>query len=216
MEMNRIPCASSGRSLRRSSVSGRSSLPNMVVCDGPYTSASRRPTRAPSAASATARLAETVLLPTPPFPEATATTFRTPSGLVGACAGPRGPGAALSATRGAAEAVTSVQTVTSACLTPSRASSALRASSRIRRAAALPTLGRLTAALTAGAQMRMSPTCPSATMPCPENSGLPTAPSASMTCSRLGNERRGDDIQVREAGAEDVSEPTRTARAATD
>ena len=39
-------------------------------------SASRSPTRAPLCASATARLTETVLFPTPPFPEATATTLR--------------------------------------------------------------------------------------------------------------------------------------------
>jgi len=36
------------------------------------------PTRAPSAASASARLTVVVLLPTPPLPEATATMFFTP------------------------------------------------------------------------------------------------------------------------------------------
>jgi hypothetical protein len=40
-------------------------------------SASSTPTRAPSAASAKARLAATVLLPTPPLPEATAMMFLT-------------------------------------------------------------------------------------------------------------------------------------------
>jgi hypothetical protein len=40
-------------------------------------SASRRPTRWPSRASATARLAATVDFPTPPLPEATATTCAT-------------------------------------------------------------------------------------------------------------------------------------------
>ena len=40
-------------------------------------SASSRPTRAPVWASATARLTLVVLLPTPPLPEATATTFLT-------------------------------------------------------------------------------------------------------------------------------------------
>ncbi len=40
-------------------------------------SASRMPTRAPSAASASARLAAVVLLPTPPLAEATATMFFT-------------------------------------------------------------------------------------------------------------------------------------------
>ena len=40
-------------------------------------SASSRPTLAPSAASASARLTAVVLLPTPPLPEATATMFLT-------------------------------------------------------------------------------------------------------------------------------------------
>ena len=40
-------------------------------------SASRMPTLAPSAASASARLTAVVLLPTPPLPEATATMFFT-------------------------------------------------------------------------------------------------------------------------------------------
>src|SRR5919202_4297703 len=41
-------------------------------------SASRRPTLAPVWDSATARLTLVVLLPTPPLPDATATTFLTP------------------------------------------------------------------------------------------------------------------------------------------
>jgi hypothetical protein len=40
-------------------------------------SASSMPTRAPSAASASARFTAVVLLPTPPLPEATATMFLT-------------------------------------------------------------------------------------------------------------------------------------------
>ena len=40
-------------------------------------SASRMPTEAPSAASASARLTAVVLLPTPPLPDATATMFFT-------------------------------------------------------------------------------------------------------------------------------------------
>ncbi len=50
-------------------------MPSIVGWLGPYTSASRMPTLAPSAASASARLTVVVLLPTPPLPEATATTF---------------------------------------------------------------------------------------------------------------------------------------------
>ena len=44
---------------------------------GPYTSASIKPTRAPSFARAMARFALTVDFPTPPFPLATGTTFFT-------------------------------------------------------------------------------------------------------------------------------------------
>jgi len=44
------------------------------------------PTRAPSRASASARLAAVVDLPTPPLPEATAITFFTPA-KAGVCAG---------------------------------------------------------------------------------------------------------------------------------
>src|SRR5579875_2272107 len=45
---------------------------------GPVISASSTPTRAPLSARARARLTETVVLPTPPLPEATAITLRTP------------------------------------------------------------------------------------------------------------------------------------------
>ena len=60
---------------------------------GPYTSASISPTRRPAAASATARFAETVDFPTPPFPEEIA-MIRPRSGISGAgggCAGPASP-----------------------------------------------------------------------------------------------------------------------------
>ncbi len=45
---------------------------------GPVMSASSRPTRAPSRARLTARLTATVVLPTPPLPDATAIVFLTP------------------------------------------------------------------------------------------------------------------------------------------
>ena len=51
---------------------------------GPVMSASRSPTLAPSIASATARFTDTVLLPTPPLPEATAMMFLTPGTSAGA------------------------------------------------------------------------------------------------------------------------------------
>ena len=46
--------------------------PSMVGIEGPYTSASIRPTRAPSFCSPSARLTATVLFPTPPLPDPTA------------------------------------------------------------------------------------------------------------------------------------------------
>src|SRR5579885_519357 len=55
-----------------------SSTPIIIATLGPYTSASIRPTRCPSACIAIARLTATVDLPTPPFPLATAITCRTP------------------------------------------------------------------------------------------------------------------------------------------
>ena len=58
----------------------------MVGREGPYTSASSRPTRAPSAARASARFTAVVDLPTPPLPEATARMFFTPgSGVSSFC-----------------------------------------------------------------------------------------------------------------------------------
>src|SRR6185503_3333169 len=48
----------------------------MVGRDGPKMSASRRPTRSPDLAAATARLTATVDLPTPPLAEAMATIPR--------------------------------------------------------------------------------------------------------------------------------------------
>ena len=55
------------------------SKPIMMGTLGPVTSASRRPTRAPCFANATARLTETVVLPTPPLLLAMAMMLRTPS-----------------------------------------------------------------------------------------------------------------------------------------
>ena len=57
---------------------GWPSTPIISGMFGPVMSASRRPTFAPDCASATARLTETVLLPTPPLPEAMAIVFFTP------------------------------------------------------------------------------------------------------------------------------------------
>src|SRR5574344_1753224 len=54
-----------------------SSTPNIFGIEGPNISVSRSPTLYPKRAKAIARLAETVLLPTPPLPELTAITFFT-------------------------------------------------------------------------------------------------------------------------------------------
>src|SRR5699024_8725612 len=51
--------------------------PSIIGKLGPKISASNRPTRAPSAASANAKLTVVVDLPTPPLPEDTSTTFFT-------------------------------------------------------------------------------------------------------------------------------------------
>ena len=48
---------------------------NIIGIEGPYISASSTPTLKPILASATAKLAVTVLFPTPPLPEATAMIF---------------------------------------------------------------------------------------------------------------------------------------------
>ena len=72
------PCASTGRISRSLSACGCSSVPSMIGTLGPYTSASSKPTEAPSRLSARARLTATVVFPTPPFPLATATRFFTP------------------------------------------------------------------------------------------------------------------------------------------
>ena len=61
-------------------------MPIMSGTLGPYTSASSSPVLWPSAASEIARFTETVVLPTPPFPEPTAIRFFTPGiGTLGSC-----------------------------------------------------------------------------------------------------------------------------------
>ncbi len=57
---------------------GWPSSPSIIGMFGPVMSPSSRPTDAPDWASATARLTLTVLLPTPPLPDATAMMFLTP------------------------------------------------------------------------------------------------------------------------------------------
>ena len=84
-----------------SGLAGRPETPSILGCDGPYTSASSRPTRRPCCANAQARFAATVDFPTPPLPEAIATIRSTPGifsgplGWAGRC-GLRSGGGAVS------------------------------------------------------------------------------------------------------------------------
>jgi hypothetical protein len=80
MDMQTTPCAVGGamRPSRPSAGGTPGRRPMRSGSDGPYTSASSKPTRRPHAAAATATFAATVLLPTPPLPEATATMCATP------------------------------------------------------------------------------------------------------------------------------------------
>ena len=66
------PCASGGSILPSCVSGGIAGRPIMRGTVGPYTSASMRATARPREASAVARFTVTVLLPTPPFPLATA------------------------------------------------------------------------------------------------------------------------------------------------
>ena len=61
---------------------GWSFIPIIVGILGPYISASSKPTLAPASAIATERFTETVDLPTPPFPLATATIVLTPGSSI--------------------------------------------------------------------------------------------------------------------------------------
>src|SRR5260370_18905763 len=93
MEIILSPCDCTGM-MRLSAVAcGSCVVPSMIGTFGPYTSASSNPTLWPSFAKASARFTATVVLPTPPFPLATATRFFTP-GMCwrsGCCIG-AGPG----------------------------------------------------------------------------------------------------------------------------
>src|SRR6476646_7810479 len=77
IEMSFTPSFSTG-TIFPSRCSGPVVLPIIIGMFGPYTSASMRPTLAPVKASAQARFAATVDLPTPPFPLLMAMTCLTP------------------------------------------------------------------------------------------------------------------------------------------
>ena len=63
---------STGTSLLSRASGLASAVPKITCCDGPYISASTRPTFVPRRAKAMARFAVSVDLPTPPLPEPTA------------------------------------------------------------------------------------------------------------------------------------------------
>ena len=87
IEMTFTPWRSIGSILLASVAFGWPDTPSIIGMLGPVMSASRSPTAAPAWASATARLTLTVLLPTPPLPDATAMTFLTPGSSCSACRG---------------------------------------------------------------------------------------------------------------------------------
>jgi hypothetical protein len=78
-----IPALNAGLILPCSTFGG-TSAGNKMGTEGPYTSASKTPTLSPLTAAARAKPAQTVDLPTPPFPAATATNFF----IFGACEAP--------------------------------------------------------------------------------------------------------------------------------
>ena len=81
------PWACNGSIRCPSGLAGRSDTPIICGCEGPYISASSKPTFSPARASDTARLEVTVDLPTPPLPEPTAMMCLTPGiGCGPACA----------------------------------------------------------------------------------------------------------------------------------
>ena len=96
--MSWMPCAWTGMISSRSLASGRAWVPNICATDGPYRSQSHRPTFAPPALSATARLAAMVDFPTPPLPEATAMMRFTPGIADLSCSPPCPPVAGTSLT----------------------------------------------------------------------------------------------------------------------
>ena len=74
IEMTLTPWRSIGSILFASVAFGWPVTPSIMGMFGPVMSASRSPTAAPAWARATARLTLTVLLPTPPLPDATEVT----------------------------------------------------------------------------------------------------------------------------------------------
>src|SRR5881296_1838566 len=137
-------------------------------------SASSNPTVYPSERSASERFVETVDLPTPPFPDATAILYRTPSRMF-ACPPVAGPAACLGA----------ISSLTLTLLTPAM----LRVAASASRASCCPTAGfsvwKWMVNVTLPPSTLMSRTKPNETMS-RESPGKRTFFSASSTCSCVG------------------------------
>src|SRR5580693_7874506 len=84
IEIVLIPCVMLGSIALPGPTFGDCEDPIISGTLGPYTSASISPTRWPSLLSAMARFTATVVLPTPPLPDPTATIFLTPGNATGA------------------------------------------------------------------------------------------------------------------------------------
>ncbi len=145
IEITFTPCATGG-SMRSSIRVGCGTLPSAPTrpssagIEKPCTSASTSPTDRPRAASATARFAVTVDLPTPPLPLVTAMTrvrVPGPNGISRAARPPRRR--SVSARRSSAD-ITPTSSATSAI--PSTDAAAARTSREMRSAAGQPTIVR--------------------------------------------------------------------------
>ena len=159
-------------------------------------SASSTPTVAPSDARAQARLAVTVLLPTPPLPEATAITCRT-------------PGRALALSGWCVDE--SDERRTSTCSTPGNALTAASASSLRRSLTGQAGVVRTRSKSTLVPSMRRLRTNPRVTMSlC--RSGSWTALRASRICSWFGITQRYRTLQVLYMEGSGESLPPRGAR----
>ena len=164
---------------------GWPSMPIIIGMFGPVMSASSSPTEAPAWARATARLTLTVLLPTPPLPEATAMTFLT-------------PGRSCSAWRGCARRTIAPQVI-STVSAPIAVSTALALPSISSLSGQAGVVSSIVKAI-AAPSMATSLTISRVTMSRP-SSGSWTARSASMTALSVRVGMSGGSLWVVVAGS---------------
>ena len=184
MDTARTPHLSRGMIIWSMTV-GRPSIPSIRGMEKPYTSASRTPTRLPPWARATARLAVTVDLPTPPFPLATART-RTP--LVGDRKGEAAPPSwprslAMRAWRSSGPITPKC---TSTARTPGRRATRSRMDCTITSRRGQPPMVSTASTRTCPSWTRTSRTMSRSTMD-RRSSGSSTSRRASRTCSRVSS-----------------------------